>query len=524
MIRLGINPKYVSEFRADNIISYSNRIGGAQRLGIKTKHVSLGYDTPANYNTYNNAFLGAGEYTWHDRLQTLVNSLVDTVYWFAGLPPTNYPDWETEDADGNKIVNMEAIKRDLAKKPMRIYFDKERDTNVKTLSDLLDKIALEPQKIMTRTRNLFVPIYSHKSLIKESDGFIFSGWGSAINTHETCTKMFKPNKIYTLSFDIEFVEVPPYDYATQALGFNFYDTNSKAVLESFTSYVQSSQIVVGNKIHILLTRTMPADLKNAVLLVYSGYCRNADENNKWYYVTSRFSNIMLTEGSQEVDYVPYMSEVKTIAWGVKDECKLILNGSEPWVQYTSGPDWIGTLTSANLSTHENRCVQYNNYWGFQNYGDANKFLWLLNVVFLAWHLGSPPYPSWETTNSDGKAIANIPKIKADLAKKPLIVYYDNTASKPKTLAELLKIVRREVYNNTSEEVDGDTLEVSGKMSDGVLELDSDKVSVSGSTLQLGGGNSSSSVIVEDGTLIVSGEVDNNTLALAGSVDNNELIL
>lgn len=313
----------------------------------------------------------------------------------------------------------------------------------------------EVQKIMTRTRNLFVPNfdYNRAYVVKDGDSTLITMHGDVCMSSIDALKIFKSSKTYTLSFDLEFMEVPPYTYAVEALGFNLYDVASKTVLSKFTSYVQPSQIVVGNKIHMSITRTMPADLMNAVLIAYSGYCRNADENNKWYYVTARFSDIMLTEGTEEVDYVPYMSEVKTLAWGVKEECKIVLDGSEPWVRYSGGTVWIGTSCGVTINVHELRDAQYNNYWGFQDYGKANKFLWLQKTAsFIAWQPGSPPFASWETTNADGKAIANIPQIKADLAKRNLVVYYDNTNSRPKTLAELLKIVRREVYNNNTEEV------------------------------------------------------------------------
>lgn len=333
----------------------------------------------------------------------------------------------------------------------------------------------DPQKIMTRTRNLFVPSYN-SNVTKEDNGFVLSGWAVVINTHETCLKMFKPNKTYTLSFDLEFIETPPYNYSTQALGFNFYDATTKKVLSSLTTYIQPSQITVGNKIHFSFTRTMPADLANATLLAYSGYCRNADENNKWYYTTARFANIMLTEGSTEVDYVPYMSEVKTIAWGVKDECKLVLDGSEKWLQYAPG-NWVGAkINPITCNVYNLRDVQYNNYWGFTIYDDFKKYLWLQrNSIFIAWTPNHPPFSSWETTDADGKAIANIPQIKADLAKKNLVVYYDNMNAKPKTLAELLKIVRREVYNNFSATVDSDILTLTNSsVENNVLILPDDK--------------------------------------------------
>lgn len=474
MIRLGINPKYVSEFRADNIIAYNLRIGGLVRLGIQTKHVSLGYDMPANYNTYNNAFLGAGEYTRHDGLQTLVNSLADTVFWLAGIPPTNYPDWETEDADGNKIVNMEAIRRDLAKNPMRIYFDKERDTNVKKLSDLLNKIALEPSKIKKRTGNLFddrtASGYSKPNkFVKQDNGFLATAWATPYyNTDELC-KVFKVGKSYNFSFDMEILDIPDGTKNTQPWGFCIYNSANALTVVSFRRDITEADIYVGNKIHCSFSRTIKKDIANSVLYCYGGLTSRGA-------ITTRFSNIMLTEGTEEVDYVPYMSEVKTIAWGVKPECKLILNGSEQWAQYVSGTTWIGAKCGKTTNAHTLREAQYNNYWGFQYFGNMSKFLWIQpDTIFIAWSPGSPPFASWETTDANGKAIANIPQIKADLAKRNLVVYYDNTNSRPKTLAQLLKIVRREVYNNFSATIDSNILTLTNSsVENNVLILPDDK--------------------------------------------------
>lgn len=255
----------------------------------------------------------------------------------------------------------------------------------------------------------------------------------------------------------------------------YYDSVN-SILSNLIVGKQLHTMSVGDKQRVVYKCYIPKKPNNSSnrILVYNSYnAANPDNTGDSFKIT----NLCFFKEDYTIDYVPYwyeptkimtkhngsMSEVKTIAWGVKDECKIVLDGSESWVPYSSGPDWLGTYAQVPISEHEYRCAQYNNYWGFQNYGDANKFLWLLNVVFLAWHLGSPPFASWETTDANGKAIANIPQIKADLAKKNLIVYYDNINSKPKTLAQLLKIVRREVYNNFSATVDSDILTLTNSL-------------------------------------------------------------
>lgn len=156
--------------------------------------------------------------------------------------------------------------------------------------------------------------------------------------------------------------------------------------------------------------------------------------------------IILVKGDTAMPYRPYMSPVKTIAWGVKDECKIVLDGTEKWALYgAESSNWRGAYITPPTNAKALRVAQYNNYWGYTAYAQSNKYLWVgTNAIYIAWQKGSPPFPSWETKDANGKAIANIPQIKADLAKKNLVVYYDNTSSKPKTLAGLLKIVRRQI--------------------------------------------------------------------------------
>lgn len=332
--------------------------------------------------------------------------------------------------------------------------------------------------IKLRSKNL-VDYERMRAIGSDADiSYIDNGW--LVGRGSNCGKMivnlsaytFMQGETYYIVADVECL------FAGKVRNFSticYYDAVN-SILSNLIVGKQLHTMSVGDKQRVVYKCYIPKKPNNSNnrILVYNSYsAANPDNTGDSFKIT----NLCFFKEDYTIDYVPYwyeptkimtkhngsMSEVKTIAWGVKDECKLILNGSEPWVQYSSG-SWVGTECSKKTNAQKLREAQYNNYWGFIEYGNPNKYFWLsVNYVYIAWASGSPPFPSWETTDANGKAIANIPQIKADLAKKNLIVYYDNINSKPKTLAQLLKIVRREVYNNFSATVDSDILTLTNSL-------------------------------------------------------------
>lgn len=312
--------------------------------------------------------------------------------------------------------------------------------------------------IKLRSKNLF----DYKTMAVKSEtvglGLIDNGWlvkednaGYGCRLTEQLAWL-KPNVDYFLVADYKCLVVPTTENKGWVRLIIGGTTGSWEINGSCKS------LSVGERGRFIIKCNYDGTANGNIIVFYNG---GADR--LWSF---KITNLCLFEANYTIDYVPYwyeptkimtkhngsMSEVKTIAYGVKDECKIVFDGSENWEQYSSG-NWRGMHCIKANNAHNLRDAQYNNYWGLQYYDNPDKFLWLQNAnnAYIAWNSGSPPYPSWETTDANGKAIANIPQIKADLEKKNLIVYYDNTNSRPKTLAELLKIVRREVYNNNTEE-------------------------------------------------------------------------
>lgn len=135
--------------------------------------------------------------------------------------------------------------------------------------------------------------------------------------------------------------------------------------------------------------------------------------------------------------------VSRICKGVKSECRLELDGSENWGVYTSGIGWAGVYLQKCLSASLNRAAHYSNYFGFSAKGAVSKFIWVgvaSDYLFLVWKTGFPPagYKHWE---KDGKG--DVAAIKADLAKKHLIIWYDNTNSSVASMSALIPLIARD---------------------------------------------------------------------------------
>ncbi len=134
--------------------------------------------------------------------------------------------------------------------------------------------------------------------------------------------------------------------------------------------------------------------------------------------------------------------VSRIVKGVKNECRLELDGSENWTRYNSGSNWVGAWCEV-LPVALNRAAHYSSYFGFSAKGATGQIIWLgvnHNSVFLTWKRGTPPagYEHWE---KDGDV--DISAIKADLAKKHLIIWYDITNSSVGNMNALIPLIARD---------------------------------------------------------------------------------
>lgn len=134
--------------------------------------------------------------------------------------------------------------------------------------------------------------------------------------------------------------------------------------------------------------------------------------------------------------------VSRIVKGVKSECRLELDGSENWIRYNSGANWVRAGCGL-LSAALDRAAHYSNYFGFTAKSVLGRTIWIgvnNKIVYLTWKRGTPPagYEHWE---KDGDV--DISAIKADLAKKHLIIWYDNTNSAVGNMNALIPLIARD---------------------------------------------------------------------------------
>lgn len=134
--------------------------------------------------------------------------------------------------------------------------------------------------------------------------------------------------------------------------------------------------------------------------------------------------------------------VSRICKGVKSECRLELDGSENWIRYNSGANWVRAGCGL-LSAALDRAAHYSNYFGFTAKSVLGRTIWIgvnNKIVYLTWKRGTPPagYEHWE---KDGDV--DISAIKADLAKKHLIIWYDITNSSVGNMNALIPLIARD---------------------------------------------------------------------------------
>lgn len=134
--------------------------------------------------------------------------------------------------------------------------------------------------------------------------------------------------------------------------------------------------------------------------------------------------------------------VSRIVKGVKNECRLELDGSEDWIRYNSGANWVRAGCGL-LSAALDRAAHYSNYFGFTAKSVLGRTIWIgvnNKIVYLTWKRGTPPagYEHWE---KDGDV--DISAIKADLAEKHLVIWYDNTNSAVGNMNALIPLIARD---------------------------------------------------------------------------------
>ena len=162
-------------------------------------------------------------------------------------------------------------------------------------------------------------LISNKDIIKNtSKGSYVQGdtkdltmslWGSRITQAGSMENKLKAGKTYTISYDMEMLEVPTVPGYRQAPGIIVYTRNPSNVIAEtrhVNGYEQVRDLPVGTKERVEFTFTM-SDADNVELTAYTGLFNETGDASPYEtreYSTVRFTNIKLEEGSTATPYTP----------------------------------------------------------------------------------------------------------------------------------------------------------------------------------------------------------------------------
>ena len=130
-----------------------------------------------------------------------------------------------------------------------------------------------------------------------------SVWAKEAFDNNWVINNLKPNTTYTISYDVECIDVPEYDSESQSnLGFYLYSNKGY----SGGGTLQKEYLKEGQKVSFSRTFTTPAEVINTEanyrILLYTNYYK---KDGKSVFGTMIFSNVQIEENSRATEYVPY---------------------------------------------------------------------------------------------------------------------------------------------------------------------------------------------------------------------------
>ncbi|QAY02270.1 hypothetical protein [Staphylococcus phage CH1] len=198
--------------------------------------------------------------------------------------------------------------------------------------------------------------------ITSTKEFTVSGWAKEIYSTNYLSKVLKPGKVYTLSFDMEITgNDPTLKSYSDSHGIYLY-SNTKGIV---VSGVKSMERTIGNKVSVTQTFTAPT-ITDHRLLIYTGrYTSDGKASTPpVFFNTVKITELKLTEGSSKLEYSPAPEDKpNVIEKGIKFNNILtniqtlsinsdtILKNVTLYYSYY-GDSWVELKTLGNISTGE----------------------------------------------------------------------------------------------------------------------------------------------------------------------------
>ncbi|QEM41368.1 hypothetical protein CPT_Maine_122 [Staphylococcus phage Maine] len=198
--------------------------------------------------------------------------------------------------------------------------------------------------------------------ITSTKEFTVSGWAKEIYSTNYLSKVLKPGKVYTLSFDMEITgNDPTLKSYSDNHGIYLY-SNTKGIV---VNGVKSMERTIGNKVSVTQTFTAPT-ITDHRLLIYTGrYTSDGKASTPpVFFNTVKITELKLTEGSSKLEYSPAPEDKpNVIEKGIKFNNILtniqtlsinsdtILKNVTLYYSYYGG-SWVELKTLGNISTGE----------------------------------------------------------------------------------------------------------------------------------------------------------------------------
>lgn len=197
---------------------------------------------------------------------------------YGANDPNNRIELQAEDKDNN-IIPSKPVARYETKPGMNLLADKD-----------LFKTTIKGSYVQGDTKELTMSL-----------------WGSRITQTGSMEKKLKAGKTYTISYDMEIIELPTVPGYRYAPGIIVYSRNPGTVIAEtrfVNGYAQVRDLPVGTKERVEFTFTM-SDVDNVELTAYTGLFNETGDASPYEtreYAKVKFTDIKLEEGSTATPY------------------------------------------------------------------------------------------------------------------------------------------------------------------------------------------------------------------------------
>lgn len=245
---------------------------------------------------------------------------VEESYYVGGTPQLQFRPNGSEDLD----FEIKDVKIEFGNKatpyqpnPEDIYGDTDPNQYVDIITKDIEGNIKPSKTVLLHETKPGINLLSNKDIITNtSKGSYVQGdtkeltmslWGTKITQDGAMEEKLEEGKTYTISYDMEILEIsdlPDYRHTPGIIVYTRNPTNVIAETRYVNGYEKVRDLPVGSKERVEFTFTMPY-VDNVELIAYTGIFNETGEASPYEtreYSTVKFSNIKLEEGSTATPY------------------------------------------------------------------------------------------------------------------------------------------------------------------------------------------------------------------------------